>query len=78
MHPEFREEFDSDYRAALEEAGRSLDLEGVFDTLEHWRVRSWITRDSQAHRRVVRRAVELLTGQQPPEDEAVAVTEARL
>jgi hypothetical protein len=66
LHPEYREEFDRDYREALAEAGRTLDLEGIYDTLEHWRMRSWITRDKQEHRRVVRRAVELLTGQERP------------
>ncbi len=76
--PEYRDEFDRDYQEALNEAGRTLDLEGIHDTLEHWRMRSWITRDKQEHRRVVRRAVELLTGQEPPTDEPVAVTEARL
>jgi Family of unknown function (DUF6247) len=40
LHPEYREEFDRDYQEALDEAGVSLDLEGVFDTLEHWRMRS--------------------------------------
>ena len=74
----YRDEFDRDCQEALAEAGQSLDLEGVFDVLEHWRMRSWITRDKREHRRVVRRAVELLTGQQPPADEPVAVTEARL
>lgn len=44
LHPKYREEFDRDYREALAEAGRTLDLEGICDTLEHWRVRSWITR----------------------------------
>jgi hypothetical protein len=78
LHPEYRDEFDRDYQEALAEAGQSLDLEGVFDVLEHWRMRSWITRDKQQHRRVVRRAVELLTGQEPPADEPVAITEARL
>ncbi len=78
LHPEYRDAFDRDYQAALAEAGRSLDLAGVHDTVEHWRRRSWITRDRQEHRRIVRRAVELLTGHQPPEDEPVLVTEARL
>jgi hypothetical protein len=59
-------------------AGRSLDLESVFDVLEHWRMRSGITRAKQQPRRVVRRAVALLTGQEPPADEPVAITEARL
>lgn len=76
--PEFREQFDQDYRAALEEAGRTLELAGVLDVVEHWRSRAWITRNPAEHRRVVRRAAELLTGQAPPADEPVAVTEARL
>lgn len=71
LRPEYRERFDRDYRAALE-------LAGVLDTVEHWRTRAWITRDPGEHRRVVRRAAELLTGQAPPADEPVAVTKARL
>ena len=78
LRPEFREEFDKDYRAALEEAGRTLELEAVHDTLEHWRRRSWITREPAEHRRVVRRAAELLSGELPPADEPVAITETRL
>ncbi len=58
LHPEYRDEFDRDYQHALAETGRSVDLDGIHDTVEHWRLRSWITRDSQGHRRVVRRAVD--------------------
>lgn len=78
LRPEFREQFDQDYRAALDEAGRTLDLAGVHDTVEHWRMRAWITRDPEQHRRVVRRAAELLTGQAPPPDESAIATESRL
>lgn len=78
LHPEYHGEFDRDYQNALVKAGRSLDLAPVHDTVEHWRIRSWITRDPQEHRRVVRRAAELLTGQLPPTDEPTAATEARL
>jgi hypothetical protein len=78
LHPEYRDAFDRDYQAALAEAGRSLTLAAVLETVEHWRHRAWITRDRQEHRRVVRRAVELLTGHLPPEDEPVGITEARL
>jgi hypothetical protein len=78
LHPEYRDAFDRDYQEALAEAGRSLDLESVFDVPEHWRMRSGITRAKQQHRRVVRRAVALLTGQEPPADEPVAITEVRL
>lgn len=78
LRPEFRAEFDRDYRAALVEAGQSLELVGVHDVLEHWRTRAWVTRDPEQHRRLVRRAAELLTGQEPPADEPIVVTEARL
>lgn len=78
LHPQFREDFDRDYQAALAEAGHSLDLAGVHDTVERRRRRSWITRDQPQYRQVIRRAVELLTGAEPPADEPVAVTEARL
>ncbi|WP_425424154.1 DUF6247 family protein [Sporichthya polymorpha] len=77
-HPEYRDAFDRDYRAALDQAAESLDLAPVMDAVENWRLRSWVTRDPAEHRRVVRRAAELLTGVVPPEDEPVAVTEARL
>ena len=77
LHPEYREEFDQDYRDALAEAGRTFDLTGIHEVVEHWRRRSWITRDRDSHRRMVRRAAELLTGTEPPENEPVAVTEAR-
>jgi hypothetical protein len=40
--------------------------------------RAWITRDPAEHRRVVRRAAELLTGHMPAADESAAVTETRL
>lgn len=78
LHPEYREDFERDYQAALAEAGRSMDLAGVHDTVEHWRRRSWITRDRHEHRRLVRRAAQLLTGVEPAADEPVAITEARL
>jgi uncharacterized protein DUF6247 len=78
LRTEFRPEFDRDYQAALAEAGRTLELGGVQDVLEHWRMRSWITRDPSEHRRIVRRAAELVSGTEPPADEPVAVTESRL
>jgi Family of unknown function (DUF6247) len=78
LRPQDREQFDRDYRAALEEAARTLELADVLDTVEHWRARAWITRDPAEHRRVVRRAAEFLTGHTPPADEPVAVTETRL
>ncbi len=77
LHPEYRDEFDRDYRAAVEEAGRSLDLAELPAVVESWRRRCCFTRDREGHRQAMRRAVELLTGVLPPEDEPVAVTEAR-
>jgi Family of unknown function (DUF6247) len=78
LRPEFRPDFDRDSQDALAEAGRSLELAGLHAVLEHWRMRSWITREPAEHRRLVRRAAELLTGTTPPVDEPVAVTESRL
>jgi hypothetical protein len=78
LRPEYHAEFDRDYQDALAEAGRSLDLTGVHDTVEHWRRRSWIVRDQQRHRELVRRAATLLEGREPPADEPVSVTEARI
>jgi hypothetical protein len=78
LHPEYREEFDRDYRAALDEAGRSMELTGLQGTLESWRRRAVFTRDRDAYRASMRHASQLLTGEMPPEDEPVAVTEARV
>lgn len=78
LHPDYRDAFDRDYQAALEEAGVSLELAGVLEVVENWRMRAWVTRDPDEHRWMVRRAAELLTGEVPPEGEPVAVTESRL
>jgi len=78
LYPEYREEFDRNYRAALDEAAGSLELTGLLDTLETWRRRAVFTRDRQAYRAAMRRASELLTGEMPPEDEPVEVTETRV
>lgn len=78
LHPEYRDEFDRDYRAVLEDAGRSLDLAELLAVVESWRRRCCFTRDRESHRQSMRRAAELLIGELPPEDEPVGVTEARL
>lgn len=78
LHPEYREAFDRAFRESLEEAARELDLQGVHDTVESWRRRASITRDRDQHRRVVREAVDSLTGQAPPADEPTVVSESRL
>jgi hypothetical protein len=77
-HPEYRDEFYRDYRAALDEAGRSLDLAEVLAVVESWRRRAIFTRDREAYRTAMRHASELLTGEVPPEDEPIAVTETRV
>lgn len=78
LHPQFRDAFDRDYATAIREAAESFELEGLLAVVENWRVRAWVTRDPDEHRKMVRRAAELLTGEAPPEDEPVAVTESRL
>jgi Family of unknown function (DUF6247) len=78
LHPEHREEFDRAFRAALDEAGRELDLQPVHEVVEHWRRRAWITRDREQHRRIVREAVEELRGEAPPDSESTRASEARL
>ncbi len=78
LWPEYRDDFDRAYQEALAEAGRTLDLIALHSTIEHWRMRACLTRDQDEHRRVVRRAAELLYGSAPPEEEPVAVTEMRL
>ncbi|MGH3695084.1 MAG: hypothetical protein ACRDRX_14035 [Pseudonocardiaceae bacterium] len=52
--------FDRDYREALAQAGRMLDLEGIYDTLEHCED-AFVDHAGQARAPVglVRRAVEL-------------------
>jgi hypothetical protein len=78
LHPEHHEAFDRAFRAALDEAGRELDLQPVHEVVEHWRRRAWITRDREQHRRIVREAVAELTGTAPPDSEPTQTSEARL
>ncbi|PVZ11024.1 DUF6247 family protein [Actinomycetospora cinnamomea] len=78
LRPEHHESFDRALRDALEEAARELDLGPVHTVVEHWRRRAWITRDREQHRRIVREAVEELTGKAPPEDASTRASEARL
>jgi hypothetical protein len=78
LRPEYRESFDRAFRHALDRAGQELELQVVHETVEYWRRRAWITRDEGEHRRIVREAVEELTGEAPPEDEPTVVSEGRL
>jgi hypothetical protein len=75
--PEDRDEFDAAYAQALTDARESLDLSGLFKTLEQWRCAALLQSDPADFRRVVRRAAELLTGEAIPEDEPLAVTRAK-
>jgi flavin-binding protein dodecin len=75
---EEREEFDQAYRRALAEAADTLELAGVLEVLEHWRRRAIISADPQAYRRMLRRAAELLSGDEVPEDEPLAQLKERL
>lgn len=72
------EEFDQAYRRALAEAADTLELVGVLDMLEQWRRRAIISADPQAYRRMLRRAAQLLSGEQVPEDEPLAQLKERL
>ncbi|MPZ65462.1 MAG: hypothetical protein GEU83_08070 [Pseudonocardiaceae bacterium] len=75
---EEREEFDQAYRRALDEAADTLELAVVLDTLEHWRRRAIISADPQEYRRMLRRAAQLLSGDDVPEDEPLARLKERL
>lgn len=75
--PEDREQFDAAYAQALAEAKASLDLTGLFETLEQWRRIAVLQSDREKFRHAVRRAAELLTGEPVPDDEPFAVTRAK-
>ncbi len=75
---EEREEFDRDYRGALAEATDSLDLTGVLDILERWRCRAIVSADPTAYRNGLRRAAQLLSGEDMPEGESLAAVKERL
>lgn len=40
LHPEYRDAFNREYRTALDEAGESLELTGVLEVVESWRMRA--------------------------------------
>lgn len=74
---EDRDKFDAEYLEALAEARESLDLTELFKTLEQWRRLALLQSDPSNFRRVVRRAAELLTGENIAADEPLAVTRAK-
>jgi hypothetical protein len=63
--PEEAGQFDSEWRAALARAAESLDLTEVYRVLERWRSIAEMTRaNPEAHRRMLRRADQILAGGQ--------------
>lgn len=77
--PEEQPDFDRDYQHALTVAAESLDLDELHATLEAWRRIAWSTQaDPEAHRRMLRTAAARLTGAEPPPDEPLRETKARL
>ncbi|WP_133828153.1 DUF6247 family protein [Actinomycetospora succinea] len=75
--PADREQFDEAFASALAETRASLDLTGLFRTLEHWRGIAALHADRERFRRVARRAAQLLTGEPSPDDEPLEVTRAK-
>ncbi len=77
--PEEQPDFDRQWRAALVDAAETLSLDEVYKTLECWRRIAWMTQaDPEAHRRMLRRAAALVTGEDIPVDEPLARTKARI
>lgn len=68
--PEEAAEFEQRWREAMAEAAKSLDLAGVFDLLDEWRLiaRHTAARGADEHRALYRRAAEKLTGAELPPD----------
>ena len=75
--PEDQPLFDAAYEQALVDAKASLDLTGLFKTLEQWRRIAVLQSDPDNFRRVARRVAEVLTGEPSPEDEPLAVTRTK-
>jgi hypothetical protein len=69
--------FEDAYDAALAESRRSLELDELFKTLEHWRRVAVLQSDPEGYRRMVRRVAETLTGEPVPEDEPLELTRVR-
>jgi hypothetical protein len=77
LFPHDADRFLIEYRAALDEARISLDLEPVLEVVERWRQIAVLQTDPAAYRRTLRRAAELATGEPSPDDEPLEVTSAR-
>ena len=68
--PEEAAEFEAQWREAMAAATRSLDLTGVYDLLDEWRLvaRRTAARGADEHRAMYRRAAAKLTGEEVPPD----------
>ncbi|MGW4109724.1 DUF6247 family protein [Actinosynnema sp. NPDC004786] len=65
--PEERDAFDADCRHALGHAVEHSSPQPVRDVLDHWwRIATVTRRDPAAHRRMLARVDQTLTGQTPP------------
>jgi hypothetical protein len=69
--------FDSAYEAALVESRKTLELAGLFRTLERWRRLAVLQSDTESYGQMVRRAVQTLTGQKRPIDEPLEITRSK-
>ena len=69
--------FDAAYALALVESRETLELAGLFRTLERWRRLAVLQSDLEAYRQMVRRAAQTLTGQQSPVDEPLEITRSK-
>lgn len=63
--PADRDTFDQALAQATEDLRATLDLTGLFRTLEHWRRIAIVQGDRQGFERVARRVAERNTGQAP-------------
>lgn len=78
--PDEVDDFDRQWRAALAEAAESLDLAGVFETLDAWRRRATIIQHlgPDDYRRMLAQAEHTLrTGEPPPGTKAYTGDEIR-
>lgn len=69
--------FDAAYAAVLVESRETLELAGLFRTLERWRRLAVLQSDSEGYRRMVRRVAQTLTGQESPVDEPLEITRSK-
>lgn len=77
MLPEEAGDFDREYRQVMREAMETLDLTPVLEMLERWSRVARLSRDPEAHRRMLDHAERLQRGEDIP-TEPWSVTKARL